>query len=330
MKYVPYSALDGIPNIIVDGAAHKDTELVLSHWANSGMRSEWLRDTSSEIVLDYLQHQSIPKHIQAVSNNHYDQDGLVSIFSITEPQLAQMHRELLIDIAEAGDFGRYKEEKAVKITMTIANMIKPEAEYFDSSVFSKPYQEMTAIFYQETLKLFPKMLENIDAFRSLWEEEFAFLSHSVALVRENKVLIEEDVENDIVVVTIPIDLENRYSQQHNGTHFGGVHEFAIHNASRRARVFYIHGQKVQFKYRYETWVKLRNNIHPLRINLSPLADKLTQQDSVNWIYDGSENIVPLLHIGEDKATSLSTHEILTMIKNELQSGETDWNPYPDH
>ena len=36
MRYVPYDELDGIPNVVVDGARHPDSVLVLSHWPKSG------------------------------------------------------------------------------------------------------------------------------------------------------------------------------------------------------------------------------------------------------------------------------------------------------
>jgi hypothetical protein len=43
MKYLPYTKLSGVPNIIVDGAAQEDTVLTLSHWPSSSSPVEFRR-----------------------------------------------------------------------------------------------------------------------------------------------------------------------------------------------------------------------------------------------------------------------------------------------
>ena len=327
MKFLPYTKLDGVPHVIVDGTPHKDSTLVLSHWINSGTDPRWMRDTSAEIVFDYLDHNSIANHIKYVSNDHYDQDGLVAMIALTYPHMAHKHRELLIDVAEAGDFGKYKDRRAAKIAMALVNILTPDSGYFEKSVFSLPYPEMAALFYKKGLELLPEMLEDIDFFKALWDEEDEFLSYSEDLVKEQRVSIEEDINNDIAIVTIPTELANKKFHKFAISHFGTIHDIAIHNATKRARIFYIHGKKIQFKFRYETWVQLKNNIHPLRVDLSPLAEKLSQIDNVKWKYDGSSKLVPLLYTDESRDTSLEAQKILGLLVDELKSGEVDWNPY---
>ena len=327
MEFLSYTELDGVPHIVVDGTAHKDSVIVLSHWANSGTNPGWIRDTSAEIVFDYLDHHSIPSYIKYVSNDHYDQDGLVAMIALVNPHVAQKYRELLIDVAEAGDFGTYKDRKAARIAMALINMIAPDSGYFEESAYSLPYPQMAALFYEKGLELLPEMLEDIDSFKALWEEEDEFLSYSEDLVKQQRVSIEEDVDNDMAVVTIPTGLGNRNFHRFSMNHFGAIHDIAIHNATRRARLFYIHGKKVQFKFRYETWVQLKNNIHPLRVNLSPLAEKLSQIDCVKWTYDGSKNLVPLLCPEESRDTSLQPQDVLGLLTDELKFGAVDWNPY---
>lgn len=333
MKYVPYAELDNLAHIIVDGAPHKDTEIILSHWSNSGTEPSLIRDTSAEIVFDYLEQHAIPCHIQAVSNNHFDQDGLVSVFALTQPELAQKYRALLIDVAEAGDFGKYKDKKAAQIAILINTMITPEAGFFDASVFSLPYADMAAVFYRELLKHLPGMLEDIKAYHDLWQDEYMFLEHSTALIEAGQVTITEDMENDIAIITIPEVVNSQLpTLLDHRTHFGGIHEFAIHNATPRARLLYVQGHHIQFKYRYETWVQLKNNIHPLRVNLSPLAEQLSELDDVKWVYQGSEGFAPLLYIDAQidtqKTTSLPLNKIESMLKHTLKTGDVDWSPYP--
>ena len=69
MKYVPYSDLSGVPNIIVDGAAQEDTVLTLSHWPGSGSPPEFRADTSTEMVLNYLADKKARKHPQEIGGS---------------------------------------------------------------------------------------------------------------------------------------------------------------------------------------------------------------------------------------------------------------------
>ena len=93
------------PNIIVDGTANEATVLTLSHWRHSGTPAPLLADTSAEIVFNYLDCPQYHVDASAVSNNHFDEDGLVGVFSLINPGFASRHRELLIAVAHAGDFG---------------------------------------------------------------------------------------------------------------------------------------------------------------------------------------------------------------------------------
>ena len=65
MRFVPYEQLAGIPNVVVDGSATESTVLTLSHWPGSRV------DASL-----------------AVSNNHLDQDGLMGVWSMIDPDAA--------------------------------------------------------------------------------------------------------------------------------------------------------------------------------------------------------------------------------------------------
>jgi hypothetical protein len=130
VKYVPYSQLSGVPNIIVDGAAQEDTVLTLSHWPGSGSPPEFRADTSTEIVLNYLQTKGAKKQyapkVRAVSNNHFDEDGLCAVWAMLNPKLALEHQDLLVDVARAGDFDNYRRPQAAKVVFTIRSYADPQ------------------------------------------------------------------------------------------------------------------------------------------------------------------------------------------------------------
>jgi hypothetical protein len=60
-----------------------------------------------------------------VSNNHFDQDGLVSMYALTNPAEAATRRELLIDVARAGDFETSTSLAAARISMTLSAYATP-------------------------------------------------------------------------------------------------------------------------------------------------------------------------------------------------------------
>src|ERR1019366_1612838 len=101
--FVPYDQLNSSPNIIVDGAATTGPVLTLSHWPKSGTPAALRRDTSAEIVFAYLDSPDLYAQADAVSNNHFDEDGLVGIFALTNLSTAEKYRDLLTDAANAGD-----------------------------------------------------------------------------------------------------------------------------------------------------------------------------------------------------------------------------------
>jgi hypothetical protein len=79
--FVPYGQTIGIPNVIVDGTANIGTVLTLSHWRRSGTPEELASDTSAEIVFKYLDSPHLHVTAEAVSNDHFDENGLIGVFA---------------------------------------------------------------------------------------------------------------------------------------------------------------------------------------------------------------------------------------------------------
>jgi hypothetical protein len=85
MQFFPYTQTASVPNIIVDGPRNAATVLALSHWSGSGTPLELRADTSTEIVFKYLDAPQFKVQVDAVSNNHFDEDGLPGIFALLDP-----------------------------------------------------------------------------------------------------------------------------------------------------------------------------------------------------------------------------------------------------
>ena len=101
LRFVPYDELAGEPNVIVDGSATDGTVLTLSHWPGTPVPAGFEFDLSIQMALAYLDHWDQHGSAEAVSNNHFDQDGLTSAFVLTDPDGAAVRRRFLADVGAA-------------------------------------------------------------------------------------------------------------------------------------------------------------------------------------------------------------------------------------
>ena len=126
LRFVPYPDLRATPNVVVDGAAAPSTRLTLSHWPGSPTPPEVRDDLSAQIAFHALERPGWFDGIDVVSNNHFDQDGLASIYTLVDPPAALARRAQVVDVARAGDFGTFANRSAARIAIAIAGYEDPE------------------------------------------------------------------------------------------------------------------------------------------------------------------------------------------------------------
>ena len=126
MQYVPHAGPGDRPCIIVDGAPHPAARLTLSHWPKSGTPPVLQDDLSTQIAFRYLHHSELHVVVEAVSNNHFDEDGLASLYTILHPEAALARRALLCDFAAAGDSGTYRRRQAARAAFIVSAYADPE------------------------------------------------------------------------------------------------------------------------------------------------------------------------------------------------------------
>jgi len=326
---VPFDRLDSSPNIIVDGAAGLGTVLTLSHWPKSGTPANLKRDTSAEIVFAYLDSPDLHVPADVVSNNHFDEDGLVGIFALVEPAMAENHRALLIDVARAGDFGVYERRGAARIAFAISAYADSAASPFPAELFAMPYPQMVGELYRRILEILPALLTNVEDFRQLWEAEDEKLTLSEELIEKGQITIEERPGTDMAVVTVPPGLMAQRVHRFTQSRFEECHPFALHNRTCCSRVLLVQRQNVEFRYRYETWVQLASRKPLLRVDLKPFAEELNREESSGgaWRFDGVDRITPRLHLEGSVASSIPAALIQTRLEHYLATAPPAWNPY---
>jgi hypothetical protein len=319
VRYLEYGALDGVPNIVVDGARHADSLLVLSHWPKSGSPVALRADLSAQIAFNYLEHLELHVPAEAVSNNHFDQDGLMSMYALVDPAGALARRSRAIDVARAGDFNTYAVDRdSMRITWTIAGLAAAMPDDED------PYASL--------LPRLPELLDEPSGFPELWAEEDSHLASCEAAIESGHVTIEELPEIDLAIVTVPESWAPLPVHKFTPVIERAVHPTAVNNATDLFRVLYVHGSHYELEYRYETWVQYESRRPPGRVDLTSLAAELSALESgdAQWTFDGVGMIGPTLHLvaaDSEPASAIPPDVFRARVIETLTTGESAWDPY---
>jgi len=330
MRFLPYDQARSVPNVIVDGARNEGTVLTLSHWPKSGTLAQLKGDTSTAIVFNYLDRPQFRVEADVVSNNHFDEDGLAGIFALLEPAMAERHRELIVDVAQAGDFGIFARRQAARIAFTLSAYADPDVSPLPSALFKLPYSEMASELYIRLIEVLPNLITNLDDYRALWETEDARLTASEEFIESGLITIDEQAPLDLAVVRLPEDLARQRVHRFTQRRLAECHPFALHNRTPCTRLIVVHGSRVvEVQYRYEGWVQMASRRPAPRVDLSGLASELNLEETTGgrWVFDGVDQITPRLHLEGSAVTSIPLDTVVRRIEHHLRAGPSACDPY---
>jgi hypothetical protein len=314
-RYVPYEELDDTPNVIVDGSANDHTTLTLSHWPRSGTPVEYRDDLSAQIVFRFLERPRGHEPAQVVSNNHYDEDGLVSVFALVDPNEALARRELLVDVASAGDLEVWSSRTALRV----AHVITVLAEEGDHDA---------GTLYRDTLPRLVELCEHVDRFRPQWETPDAHTQAGLDALDRGIVTVDEQPDLDLAVVSIPERWASDVARRFDVSVDEALTNDALYPRTRCLRVLRSVGAVHRFGYRYESWVQLRSRRPLPRVALAPLAARLTELESGGavWHADPINRSVPQLRVVD---STLAAAEVRAVVADHLARAEPAWSPYDE-
>jgi hypothetical protein len=280
VRYVQYDQLGDTPNIVVDGYGTDSTVLTLSHWPGSATPDELKDDLSTQIAFRYLDGKQ-ETTATAVSNNHFDEDGLCGIYAVLNPEDALQRRKQLVDVASAGDFGVFNDRNSARIAFALMSFAEYDASPLAAELKGRPYQRQTAIVYEDLLGRLPEILDHPDRYQTLWQDEDAKLQATEDAIQHGTITIEERPDIDLAVVTASDTAP-------------WPHDAAINNRTRRMRVLTMQGHRYVLRYRYETWVVYVSEPVMPRVDLHSLAKALNDEDHGDWRAGSIDDITPAL------------------------------------
>ena len=156
-----YVACDGL----VEGTA-----LHLSHWAGNRTPAEHKRDTSTEIALAFAQTERDALADLGVANNHFDSDGVLSVWALVDPDRAMKHRDRMVAAAEAGDFDEWPDDDGVRLDAAIRALARGAKN--DAAAYDRVLPDLEALF------------GDLSAREDLWMEEWRVLVAAEQAARE--------------------------------------------------------------------------------------------------------------------------------------------------
>jgi hypothetical protein len=310
--------------VILDGSPTAGTVLTVTHWPGYLPPEQLGADLSAQMAFQLLDHRELIGDAELVSNNHFDQDGLVSIFVLVEPEAALARRALLEDVAAAGDFGIYQQRDAARVSMAVAAIATGRGDLDlpdDDAVKS-------AMLHAELLGRLPELCDRVDSWRSLWGDEDAALTASEQLLSSGDVAITEDADVDLAVFDVPAAAPARGGHRFAHRWAAGLHPMAVNNGTERLVVASVRGRTYHVEQRYETWVQLRSRPARLRRDLAPLAARLQDEErgDAEWSAAAVGDLTPELTSGAGDS-SIDHRRFVELLTEHLSTAPPAWDPF---
>jgi hypothetical protein len=167
-QFVADSYEGSAPAISCDGLV-PGAALDLTHWQGNRTLLRFKADTSTEIALNFVASpEAVEEWAEAVVvNNHFDTDGVLSIWVLLDPDLAMACRDQLIAAAEAGDFDEWPAlDRGLWLDAAIRALGSRAADDAEA--------------YQTVLPQLPDLIDRLDERRDLWGREWDDLQEAAA------------------------------------------------------------------------------------------------------------------------------------------------------
>jgi hypothetical protein len=316
---------------MIDGAARPGTAVTLSHWPRSDTPQALRRDLSAQIVLAALEAGCLDTMgVEVATIDHYDEDGVIALALALIPELSENHSEVLIEAAAIGDFGVVNDRGAALIAFALAALADPSRTPVESvRAFGKAmHPGMCGPAAAHALSMIAELAEDPSRYEALWRDEATAFDAARSGLGD-WVDLEELPEHDLAIVTVNPDGAGLRS-----AHWGEdvIHPAAVNSSTSRLRIVTIAGNRLELRYRYESWVRMESYRPRPRVDLAGLASDLSRLEpsGARWTFDGASATRPVLHTVGHEPSSISPDTFVETAVTHLAAldgGTPAWDPY---
>ena len=295
MRFEFYSdAIAAEPKLSVDGTV--DNAIHFSHWKGNETPASVKADTSTEIALNVAaaaNRDQLTQGIDLVTNNHFDTDGVLSVWSMLNGERALELREKLISAAEAGDFCELSTTDGVRASIVIQGSDSPmisRGRHWRGSWGQDITDEARA--YELVLPHVERVISDTNAFEELWRESWARIEAALDSFAKGESRVEEDTNARLSVVTLAPEVfgDIGFDPNHHSAPFTAISHHA------RGELFLIatplgDGWAYRIDYPYYSWAETVVRPGIARRDFSSLVrqfNDLDQSTTGRWQIDDSE------------------------------------------
>jgi hypothetical protein len=326
-----HPGLDDVPKLSVDGTVSNSVHF--SHWEGNETPAELKADTSTEIALNLVaapNRNELTRGIELVTNNHFDTDGVLSVWTVLTGERALELRDKLIPAAEAGDFSEFTNESAVRASIAIQGSDQPSPGEESASPLACQLAGETvnddARAYELVLPEVERLLTKTDEYEPLWRSAWEKIALAMESFASGASRVAEIGDAGISLVTLAPDVfsPSGFNPTRHAAPYTAISRYA------KGRLFVIttplrNGWAYRIDYPYYSWAATIVRPRIPRRDFSQLLAEINQLEPDGegvWKLDNSEMTSAIKFLGADgslAASTLTPDDVAKILNTHLSS-----------
>jgi hypothetical protein len=284
-----------VPKLSVDGTV--DNAIHFSHWQGNATPASVKADTSTEIALNVVgspNQDELTGGIELVTNNHFDTDGVLSVWAMLNGERALPLREKLIAAAEAGDFCEFSSVDAVRASIVIQGSDSPIDKSGSPLALKLSGEDFVdeARSYDLVLPKVEHVLTHTDFYESLWRDIWKRIEVALDSFAKGESRVEEisDIKLSIVTLAPSIFGSARFEPSRDAAPFTAI-SYHAHGELFLIATPLDDGWTYRLDYPYYSWAETVVRPRIQRRDFSSLISDLNaaeQESKGQWEIDSSE------------------------------------------
>ena len=317
MRFEYYTErLRDVSKLSVDGTV--PNSIHFSHWQGNTTDASVKADTSTEIALNTVgnpRREELTEGIELVTNNHFDTDGVLSVWTMLVGERAVGLREKLIAAAVAGDFSEYTGEDGVRASICIQGSDNPLAANEEAGSplarqLAGANVEDEAHAYELVLPEVERVLTRTGDYEALWRPAWERIAAALESFASGRSKVEEETETHLSIITLAPEIFS--PQGFDATRHSAPYTAISHHA--RGQLYLIatplgKGWSYRIDYPYYSWAETVVRPPVVRRDLRALVARLNELEKSavgSWKIDTSELSSAVKFADETNALVAST------------------------
>ena len=324
MRFEFYSdAIADVPKLSVDGTV--DNSVHFSHWKGNETPESVKADTSTETVLNVVaapNREELTRSISLVTNNHFDTDGVLSVWSMLTGERALDMRDRLIAAAEAGDFSELSSADGVRASIVIQGSDSPidkSGSPLAAKLAGAPVAD-EAESYVLVLPQVEDVIRNTNKYEELWRDQWQRIETALDSFTKGASTAAEFTDVDLSLVTLARDIfgPNGFDPARDAAPFTAISKHA------KGTLFLIAtqlngGWAYRIDYPYYSWAETVVRPPVARRDLTLLLERLNELETSaagKWENDSSElaSAAKFQSGGQLQSSELPPDEVVSQIR----------------